>query len=211
LELSHYDAAGHPGVLSRFQRGYLWDELQTHDPRLAKRNVAAKECLILRGEIDDGDNLNFLRDSVGLLTFLLDHGGVTVYDPFQFCWWKPEDWRKRIFAPAAPVPTHHVVVLTSPETAPGLTWFHTRGMRKFGRPDLSIHDVPARDHQAILDLCNRFIEFQALGGIIEESQEIRMPSLPERRTCHHRGDLDDPDFNNVHVEIVQERQKTRSP
>ena len=46
------------------------------------------------------------------------------------------------------------------------------------------------------------VEFQAFGGIIDEGQEIRMRSLPPGMTCRHRGDVDDPDFNNMHVEIV---------
>jgi hypothetical protein len=92
--------------------------------------------------------------------------------------------------------------ITSQETTPALAWYHTRGMRKFGRPDLSIHNVPAKYHEAVIELCNRFIEFQAFGGIIEEGQAIRMKSLPEGMTCHHEGTLDDLDFNNFHVEIV---------
>ena len=52
--------------------------VQAGNPVLAGRIVESTECLILRGEIEDGDNLNYLRDSVGLLTFLLDHGGITV-------------------------------------------------------------------------------------------------------------------------------------
>ena len=83
-----------------------------------------------------------------------------------------------------------------------LTWFHTRGVRKFGRPDLSIHNVPLPYHGAVIDLCERFIELQAFGAVIEDGQEIRVKSLPEGMTCHHAGDLDDPDFHNVHVEIV---------
>lgn len=54
---------------------------------------------------------------------------------------------------------------------------------------------------------NRFIEFQAFGGVIEEGIEIRMEGLPSGMTCHHAGDLEDPDFNNVHVEIKQAEQK----
>jgi hypothetical protein len=168
---------------------------------LAARIAKSTECLILRGEIDDSDKLNYLRDGVGLLTFLLDYGGIVVFDPFMFQWWEPRDWRSRIFDPAGPVPRHHVVILTSEEAESDLTWFHTRGMRKFGRPDLSLHNVPSVHNDAIIDLCERFIEFQAFGGNIEEGREIRMKSLPDGMTCRHGGDLDDPDFNNVHVEI----------
>jgi hypothetical protein len=201
FELSRYDGRQHPDVLRQFQEGYVWNEVRSHNPILAGRIAESSECLILRGEIQDCDNLNYLRDSVGLLTFLLDYGGITVYDPQMFQWWEPEEWRNRIFDPAGPVPRHHVVILTSEESDSALTWLHTRGMRKFGRPDISIHNVPANQHDAAIDLCERFIELQAFGGIIEDGQAIRMNSLPEGMTCHHAGDLDDFDFNNVHIEI----------
>lgn len=201
LDLSHYDMEQHASVLAGFQEGYLWDELHNRSPALASRIAESRECLILRGQPENDKTLNYLRDSVGLLTFLLDHGGFTVYDPVMFQWWDAADWRKRIFEPAGPVPRHHVVILTSDESESDSMWFHTRGMRKFGRPDLSIHDVPAEHNEAVVDLCNRFIELQAFGGVIPEGQKIRMKSLPDGMTCYHRGDLDDPDFNNVHVEI----------
>ena len=202
FELSHYDTQKHPDVLSQFQEGYLWNEFNARDTNTAQRVSKSEECLILKGEIDDCETLNYLRDSVGLLTFLLDHGGIAIYDPQMFQWWEPDTWRERIFIPAGPVPRHHVVILTSKESDPTLTWFHTRGLRKFGRPDLSIHNVPAIYDNAMIDLCTRFIELQAFGEIIRAGQEIRMKTLPTGMTCHHRGSLDDPDFNNVHVEIT---------
>ena len=203
LQLWHYDRGEHPDVLEGFRQGYLWDELERHQPDFAQAILAADECLILRGELEDQADLNYLRDTVGLLTFLLDHGGVTVYDPQMFHWWEPGQWKDRIFRPGGAVPRHHVVILTSeePEDA-SLTWFHTRGLRKFGRPDLSGHRVPPHDREAVIDLFERFIEFQAFGGIIAEGQEVRMKTLPSGMTCHHAGDLDDPNFNNVHVEIT---------
>jgi hypothetical protein len=200
LQLSHYDRTKHPDVLDGFCEGYLWDELNRHNPALAQAVQSAGECLVLRGELEDQSDLNYLRDTVGLLTFLLDHGGVGVYDPWMFHWWEPEEWKDRIFQPGAAVPRHHVVILTSDDAS--LTWFHTRGMRKFGRPDLSVHRVPPRYRDAVIDLFNRFIELLAFGGVIEEGQEIRMKTLPKGMTCHHAGDLDDPDFNNVHIEIT---------
>ena len=202
LDLSHYDADHQPDVLNGFKNGYLWDELQSRNAGLAGRVGASRECLVLRGEIDDSASLNYLRDSVGLLTFLLDHGGVTIYDPFMFHWWEPTNWRARIFDPAGPVPRHYVVILTSEEPDDAGTWYHTRGMRKFGRPDLSIRHVPDKFREEAIDLCNRFIELQAFGGVIDEGQVVRMKSLPDGMVCHHRENVDDPDFNNRHVEIV---------
>jgi len=200
-ELSHYDSQKHRDVLAQFKEGYLWDQLLVENSALAAAIDDSEECLILRMERDDSETLNYLRDCVGLITFLLDHGGITVYDPLMFKWWSPQEWRTCIFEPGSPVPRHHVVILTSEEPEPNLTWFHTRGMRKFGRPDLSIHNVSAELNDAAIDLCNRFIEFQGFGGVIPEGQAIRMKSLPAGMTCHHGGSVDDPDFNNFHVEI----------
>lgn len=101
------------------------------------------------------------------------------------------------------MPRHHVVILTSDEPEDdSLTWFHTRAMRKFGRPDLSVHRVPPQRREAVIDLFERFIEFQAFEGVIEEGQEIRMKTLPKDMTCRYAGDVDDLDFNNVHVQIT---------
>jgi hypothetical protein len=72
----------------------------------------------------------------------------------------------------------------------------------FGRLDLAIHDVPAELHGAVIDFFERLIELQAFGGIIAEGYAIRMKTLPAGMTCRHQGSLEDPDFNNVHVEIA---------
>jgi hypothetical protein len=166
--------------------------------------------MVLRGSQPDPPTLDYLRDSVGLLTYVLDCGGCAVYDPQSFDWCPPDRWRHRVFEPAGPVPRHHVVILISDEeehqqpdpSVRSPVWFHTRGMRKFGRPDLSVHDVPPDHVDAVTDLCNRFIELQAFGGVIPEGQEVRMAALPPGGVARHGGSLDDPDFNNVHVEIV---------
>jgi hypothetical protein len=64
-------------------------------------------------------------------------------------------------------------------------------MRKFGRPDLSVHGVPPQYRGAVIDLFERFIAFQAFGGVIAEGQEIRMKTLPKGKTCRHAGDVSD--------------------
>jgi len=201
IDVMHYTSKDSPGVIQGFREGYVWNCLRQDLPEFAAQIAAASECVILKGHPADGRDLNYFRDVVGLLTHFLDHGGICVYDPQMFKWWQPQEWHHRIFEPAAPVPRHHVVILTSDGETAGETWFHSRGMRKFGRPDLSLHHVRRSNHPAVIDLFERFIEHQALGGVIAEGQPIRMASLPPGMTCLHGGDLDDPDFNNVHVEI----------
>jgi hypothetical protein len=203
FELSTYDKVRDADVFDGFLEGYLWEQLNTVNPRLARTIQRSSTCAVFRGSQKNPETLDYLRDCVGLLTFLLDNGACSIYDPQMFHWWTPEQWHERLFDPAAAVPTHHVMILFSEEEGPkDLFWVHTRGMRKFGRPDISVHRVGRKYEDAVIDLCNRFIEYEAFGGLIPEGQEIRMALLPPGGVAHHGGDLDDPDFNNVHVEIV---------
>ena len=200
IDVSFYGPTSEPEAVDAFRSGYLWEEFQRANVKVANDVANQSECLVIRGTISDPSDLNYLRNVVGLVTFCLDSGSVAIFDPQMFKWWTPSEWRTWIFEPAAAVPTHHIMILTS-EDENGTEWFHTRGMRKFGRPDLSVHRVSADLRDGVIDLLNRFIEFQAFGGIIEDGQEIKMRSLPPGMICAHQGDLDDPDFNNVHVEI----------
>jgi hypothetical protein len=169
--------------------------------------LAAPECVIIQGEVANPADLNYLRDSIGVATWFLDHGGVGVMDPQQVKLYEPATWRKAIFDPTPPMWTKHVVILLTKEPD-GTQWIHTRGLRKFGRPDLSLHHVPQVHANAAIEMFNRFIILQVEGGLIPEGQQIRMAGFPAGMTCRHAGSPDDHNFNNTHVEI---RWPTASP
>jgi hypothetical protein len=173
-------------------------------PQLASTVKSAPECTIIRGEVPDSPNLDYLRDVVGLVTWFFDNGAVAVLDPQTTAWYDRKKWRDQLFDPKSFDPSRHVVIFYSEENGGANTnefWLHTRGMRKFARPDLSVHDVPAEKRDAAIDLLNRLVDAQAFGGVIAEGQSIKMPSLPQGLTCHRTGSRDDPDFNNTHIEI----------
>ncbi|MBO0700439.1 MAG: hypothetical protein J2P46_18725 [Zavarzinella sp.] len=203
FELMAYDKVRHREFIDGFRQGYLWEQLIAENSELARKIEHSPGCVILRGGQKNPETLDYLGDCAGLLTYLLDNGACAIYDPQMFHWWSPQQWRERIFDPASPVPRHHVVILYSQEEElPDLLWVHTRGMRKFGRPDISVRRVGPAYRDAVIDLCERFIEYRAYGAVITEGQSVRMASLPPGGVAHHGGDLDDPDFNNVHVEFV---------
>ena len=201
IDVMAYGPNWHPEVVDSFRQGHLWDELRAWRPALAEEIAVQSACVIVRGSVPSGPSLNYFRDTIGLLTCLLDTGGVAIYDPQSLAWWSPDDWRARVFEPASPLPHEHVAILVSDEDDE-LQWFHTRGLRKYGRPDLSQHGVPVKYQEAVVDLFNRFISFQAHGGVIRHGDPVRMESLPDGMICVHGGDEDDPDFNNTHVEIL---------
>jgi len=203
FKFTSYARDTHSTVLAEFCQGYVWDELMNENPELAAQIEAAPMCVVLRGEVADPPTLDYLRDSVGMITYLFDAGACAVNDPQILRWWTDDEWRDEIFEPAGAVPRHHVTILISDE--PDGAWIHTRGMRKFARPDVSVRRVGAAHADAVFDLCNRFIEFQAFGGLPADGQAVRMGSLPDGGVVHHSGSLDDPDFNNVHLEVIWPR------
>jgi hypothetical protein len=170
-------------------------------PALFQAIDAAPECLILQGEIKDPPTLDYLRDSIGVVACFLDHGGVAVVDPQTLRFYTPAEWRSDFFDSIVPRVNRHVAILYSDEESGGGRWYHTRGLRKFARPDLSLKNVPLQYEEQAVELCNRFIQLLANGGHVPEGQQVRMSALPSGLICHHAGSLDDPDFNNTHIEI----------
>lgn len=179
-------------------RSYL-DELPSDRVRAV---LDAPCCAVLRGVVGAPSTLDYLRDAVGIVQALIDAGGVAVFDPYRLAWWAGPAWTDQIFGPAAPVPHRHVTILASPDSD-GTIWMHTRGMLKFGRPDVSIRRLPVDLQDAAVELADRLIAFQALGAVVPDGQVISIPGLPDWR-CRTTGTLDDPDFTNVHLEIGPE-------
>ncbi len=199
ITLQKYSKHKHSDFMNSFFEGYLWDELQEKSPVLTDKIKTSPELIVLSGEPEIIENLNYLRDCVGVITYLLDNGGVCVYDPQMIRWWTVDEWKSKIFEHGKPMPWNHVVILLSEENKK--LWIHTRGMRKFGRPDLSMHDVVQDEQKSCIEMIERFIALQAYGAVVKEGQEIRMDNIPAGTKCFPQGSLDDYDFNNYHIEI----------
>jgi hypothetical protein len=199
-DIEKYHDGASPEYRDGFKAGYIWEELVRENIDLVSVIENASSCIVISTEISDQETLDYLRNIVGLVTYFLDIGGVCVYEPQRFKWWEPSEWKENIFIPKEPKPYQHTTILLS-EQEDGKLWYHTRGLRLFARPDISVHDVTEEDTDKILEMINRFIEYQALGGIIENGKNIKMKGLPSSMWCEHLGSEEDPDFNNKHVEI----------
>lgn len=200
LKVLSYGPDNHPEIVSFYFDGTIWQALEKSNPQLASTVRAQSSCLVLRGSFEDPETLDYLRDTIGLISYLLDCGAVAVLDLQTFSWFSPEEWKEQIFAPAICVPADHVIILHS-DGGNGTEWVHTRGLRKFGTPDISIRGVTAEMRDGALELCNQMIEFQAQGGVVAEGKPIDMEGFPAGYRCFHRGDLEDPVFNNTHIAI----------
>jgi len=199
VEIHTYGPTTHPETVNEFRKGYLWESLLKQKPDLASKVAEQSECLIIRGSQEDPETLNYFRDLVGLIQWLFDSGIQGLFDPYAFLWWNADEWDE-VFRKSEASPHSHVMIFISPEN--GEEWAHTRGMRKFGRPNLSVRKYPVAKTDDVTKMINRFIEMQAFGAVIPEGQEIKMAGLPPKIYGRHKGHLDDPDFNNIHIEMA---------
>jgi len=208
-----YDSPGLPaGVdIQRFQnlalrqwegyplKGALGEILQEESPATFEQARTAPDVLVVRGKISDRDTLDYLRDTLGVLAALLDIGGSSILDPQILSLFSDHEWRQRYLVKGGAPPRNHLLVLRSAEGAAGRSWIHTRGMRKFGRPDISLRNVPEREVDRAGVLCERLIDLQSLGTHFVPGQPLEVEGLSEDLVAQLGGGLDDPQFNNTYV------------
>ena len=181
---------------SYFRDGKLWEMA----PESVRSQAAkASQAVVVEGEVQHSDDLEYLRNVMDFLSYCCEEGGTVVHDPYTLSWFTSDDWLARSVDGQILNPFDHVVLLVSDD------WYHTRGLLKFGRPDLSVRGVSSEEAPAVKSIIDRFINFQALGGVIEEGREVKMEGLNHvYRPGPVTGDRDDPDFNNCHVELQKE-------
>jgi hypothetical protein len=215
LELSAHGSAGLPpgvemhripkALLAHWEghplRGALGGVLRDGNPDAFEAARTADECLMLRGELPDPESLGYLRDMVGAVSALLDAGGVAVVDPQILEIFQPDEWRARYAEAECSVPRNHVLILCQDDAA-GLAWVKTRGMRKFARPDVSIRRVPQEGVQRAGAVAARLVDLQARGMRFGDGSTVDVEGLPDGLHVTRAGSLDDPGFNNTHLELV---------
>jgi hypothetical protein len=185
----------------------MGDHLREQDPDLAAAAVGCDSCLVITGSVTDPPTLAYLRDCIGIATAALDAGGVAVLSLQSFGLFAPERWRRDVFDGGPDLVHQLAVILYSEEEddapAPaGSIWVHTRGMRVFGRPDLSIHGVPADELDIAAKVTNVLIANQAKGLRIHDGAVMEVGPPLGLIAFRLRGHHDDPDFNNLHLELA---------
>ena len=162
----------------------------------------APQKLVIRGEVPDPNSLDYLRDVIGVVAASLESGGVAVFDPQTLSVFGAAQWLEQFFSDGFE-PTNHAVILVTPQSD-GRTWLHTRGMRLFGRPDLSCRDVGAGELEGLQSIFNGLMRMMAAGALIADGQPVRAAHSDEILRCANRGDLDDDEFNNRHLALEWE-------
>lgn len=213
IPAARYDSNGLPGgvELQRFQNAVLrhWEGyplagslgtlLKEDAPEVYEQARIEPDVLVVRGTLKDGDSLDYLRDTMGVLAALLDVGGKSVLDPQILTLFGADAWRKHYLVPGGAPPRNHVLILRSADDGVERARVHTRGMRKFGRPDFELRNVPDADVDRAGLLCERLVEVASLGAHFVDGQPLDVEGLPGELVAKLGGSMDDPQFSNTHV------------
>lgn len=87
----------------------------------------------------------------------------------------------------------------------GNIWLHTRGLRKFGRPDISIENVPESEENKVVRIANQMIYYSSLGVFFNKKVKLHLYKDKEEAVIINPkfvGDYENVDFNNAYCKLL---------
>jgi hypothetical protein len=209
MELEFASREESPELWDQFQKGSAWELFCESAPTIVDAIKNSPTCVIARGQIADSDSLEPLGNVIGIITSLLDSGGIVVYDVLTATWFDSLGWKMSVFEPGLEGLAKLVVVQQEAENKEE-SWIYTRGMRRFARPDISFRNVP-NDATAEAELLVEFLIYRMMdGAVIPDGKELIFKDLPLALSgasplkirCNLAGNLDDPHFFNFFLEVA---------
>jgi hypothetical protein len=141
----------------------------------------ANRVAAVRAEFPDPGSLAYLRNTVGVVSAIAEEGAVAVFDVSALTWWRPDEWRMRFVERSAFHIGDHIFTAVSEDAGgAGTLSMQTRGMRKFGRPELLVRHLPGpRDLEApavkaASEVMDGLANYAARGGVLADGQTMRL-------------------------------------
>jgi hypothetical protein len=190
------------------QKKYIEGFYEEHLGKILKKNntlykkiINCNNITVVKGEFKDTKTFNYLRNTIGIIQAIIETNIDAILDLQILEWFAPDEWTRKFFEPKSPNVFNHVTILYSVDN--NIIWLHTRGMRKFGRPDLSIRKINEDKKDIGIEIINRFIQAFAYGLIPDETKEIKIKDMEKGVFGKIFGDYDNIDFNNYYFEIEE--------
>lgn len=203
LNLISYQKPEHEEYMRELIGGTIGEILNADNHSLYEAIKDTEQWVIIRGEVKQDSDLNYMRNAIGFVQALVEAGAVGVLDLQTITLYSSEEWTNSIFSKKFD-PYAHVTILVS-EMEDSTIWLHTRGMRKFGRPDISMEGVVEDKIEHAVQVINQMIYYGALGVFISSPTKLHTHIGPAYIvTPNFIEDFDNPDFNNSYYQILWE-------
>jgi len=143
----------------------------------------SRAAIQICGGIRDPHDLNYLRDTIGVLAALMDSKGVAVLNQYSARWYKPAQWQHEVWRPTEHDPSNMINTIVTAEGSQNTWRVATRGMRIYGRPDVACLHTARTNIETALDLCHRIANVMAQGSIIPDGKVIRSTDIKGQLVC----------------------------
>src|SRR5438477_2621957 len=141
----------------------------------------AARVAAVRAEFSDPGSLGYLRNTVGVVSAIAEAGSVAIFDVPALTWWRPQEWRRRFVERSEFRLGDHIFTAVSDDpAAAGTLSMQTRGMAKFGRPELLVRHLPGPrdvDSPAVrgaAEVVDGVANYLARGGVIAGGETMRL-------------------------------------
>jgi hypothetical protein len=173
LTVATIEASADPAWFAGFLRDSLWavaqEQLGDEALRLRRANLVYR----LRGTFRDPEHLDYLQAAWAIARYLCAEGCGPVLDMLAIHHWRTDDVLALDPDRAFDVRREMMVTFEIPSGIP-TTLIHTRGLAKFGRPDLVVPGFDARRHELGGRTLNALARSLALGTNIRPGSSIRV-------------------------------------
>jgi hypothetical protein len=197
-------------TMTLFYSNRLGELLREKGDDVFRRVALSPACLVIVGEVQEDDTLEYMRSMIGIVQAALELNAAAVLDTQSLRWYTPREWSDAQFEVTQFLPLEQTALLVTAESkgdteansGSGSSTFrlHTRGMRKFGRPDVSVRNVPEAEIPVVTSLVNRLIELQAAGQALQAVSTVEWRGKEWTLAGAYDANADNPDFNNESVE-----------
>ena len=188
------------GQMQELFGGTLGELMRASDPVLYEECASAERWVMIRGQVKDDKDLTYMKNIVGIIQAFTEKGAVGVLDLFTLSLISPERWTNGYFGDGFE-PRHHAETFVS-EGEGGKFRIYTRGMIKFGRPDICFEDAAWDEVDKVGEIVGQMIYFGARGAFFDKDVKLHISG---GRSFIVRPELvDDPDnddFNNVYYKV----------
>jgi hypothetical protein len=121
----------------------------------------------------DPSTCGYLASAVGAVDSLFRQGALAVLDMNAIVLQSADEWRARVVDDVLQPLQFTATYWWSEESGNG-EWWRTRGMLTFGRPDISLRQVPPSARGSAQELIERLVTRQALGAVLSTHDIVQV-------------------------------------
>ena len=209
IEINYVSKQNDEEYMKGFFAGSLGLVLYDDNPQIYDKANEANNAVIISGNVKNASNFEYMKEVIGIVKAFSENGAVGILDLLNMSFISPSGWDNKYFEKDVD-PLAHVTIFVSDDiNNPNKCWFHTRGLRKFGRPDLSMHNIDKEDAEEIKKVFDLLIDYAGRGALFKNEVKVKTPeNILFKLKTEYIEDFNDSDYNNAHLEIeITDKQK----